>query len=370
MTCFWRNLNNLDQLCDADGPVTESNFSVWNMSAYGGVYKMALSSNRMIVANYAYGSGNGRAWILDLSANLQATLNPSGYASTSNFGNFLAYDGTNFLVGVIAADYGGRTDRGVIDVFNSSGTWQNRMTTSTGSVYDYFGTDICSDGTSFFAPGYSNYKLMKFNSGYTAISQTAIPNAYGAERHQTAVIASGYLVTGGYTASYGGYSQNGVLRVWSTTPTYQRLCIHPYPNNNAYMGRPLVSTGTYAVAGAHGTTVSGITNAGMVLFFNPANGNCVNYIDMTAAGLTLATNSYFGYSLYYHSATSSLFVSTADTICEFAVSGFSVTHTKNYVASGHTINAGGFYGLPSNIIANSTKVYSTDQSGNIIVWTR
>jgi uncharacterized protein (DUF2345 family) len=157
------------------------------MNADFGV-SVALEGNTAILGAYGDSSYQGAAYVFTDAGGTWSQaqkLVASDGAADAHFGISVALDGSNALIGAESATVGDNTHQGAAYAFSTSGsnwTETQKLTSSNGVAWDYFGRSVALDGANAIVGAYGPNALQ--GAGYL------FANVGGAWSETQALVAS------------------------------------------------------------------------------------------------------------------------------------------------------------------------------------
>ncbi|MFZ9740079.1 MAG: hypothetical protein ACO3EZ_19005, partial [Prochlorotrichaceae cyanobacterium] len=110
---------------------------------------VAIAGNNLLIGALFDDTGAtdaGSAYLFNTSGTLLQTINNPAPADFDYFGNLVAIDGSNLLIGAQFDDTGA-TDAGSVYLFNTSGNLLQTINNPTPASFDYFGHSVEIDGS-------------------------------------------------------------------------------------------------------------------------------------------------------------------------------------------------------------------------------
>lgn len=242
-------------------------------------------------------------------------ITASDGASNDEFGISVAVHGTTAMVGARQATIGGNEDQGAVYVFNQSGgEWNEtqKLTASDGAAFDTFGNSVAFNGTSAFVGAFAAtvganafqgtaYVFTLSNGTWTQTQKLTSSDGQGFDYFGYSVAFNGTTAfVGADAATVGDNGAQGAVYVFSesggTWSESQKLLASDGSTGDIF-GYSIAVDGATAVIGAYANN----GYQGAVYVFNESGGTWSETQKLTADDGT--ANNYFGYSAAVSGAT-------------------------------------------------------------------
>ncbi|MCF7794577.1 MAG: hypothetical protein K9N09_11230 [Candidatus Cloacimonetes bacterium] len=233
----------------------------------------------------------------------QVKLTPSDGEEGDIFGNSVAIDGDNIIVGANWSDDNG-FHSGSAYIFHRSGnTWTEvtKLTASNGGDWDEYGYSVSISGDYAVVGAYKNevngiqtgsaYVYKK--SGRNWFEQTRL-NSFHSEEGElfgfSVSIDGPYIIVGAYDYDYTGFNPSYIFHrigdVW-----YEQAHLLPDDTGAYCFGKSVAISGDYAIIGAYADNING-TRSGSAYIFHRLGTTWFQQIKLTPLDGSL--NDYFG----------------------------------------------------------------------------
>jgi hypothetical protein len=242
-------------------------------------------------------------------------ITASDGASKDEFGISVAVHGTTAMVGARQASIGGNEDQGAVYVFNQSGgewTETQKLTASDGAAFDTFGNSVAFNDTTAFVGAFAAtvganafqgaaYVFTLSNGSWSQTQKLTSSDGQGFDYFGYSVAFNGTAAfVGADAATVGDNSAQGAVYVFSesggTWSESQKLLASDGSTGDIF-GYSIAVDGATAVIGAYANN----GYQGAVYVFNESGGTWSETQKLTADDGT--ANNYFGYSAAVSGAT-------------------------------------------------------------------
>jgi CHAT domain-containing protein len=237
---------------------------------------VAIDGSSILVGTYRDDTGAtdaGVVYLFDTSGTLQQTLlNPTPDAG-DEFGRSVALYDTNILVGARFDDTGA-TDAGVAYLFNTSGTLQQTLLNPTPAAGDQFGDEVAIDGTNILIGAYLDDTgatdagaAYLFDTSGTLQQTLLNPTPAASDLFGESVAINGTNILIGASQDDTGATDAGAAYLFNTSGTLEQTLLNPTPTASDLFGESVAIDGSNILIGAYQDD-TGATNAGAAYLFS------------------------------------------------------------------------------------------------------